>query len=484
MSRINTNIPSLVAQRVLNAQNNALTTSLYRLSTGYRINTGKDDPAGLIASENLRAEKQAINAALTNVARANNIVASAEGGLVEINSLLLELEDLIDRSANEAGISEDERDANQLQIDAILESINRIANNTEFQGRKLLSGELAYTTSGVAGASDYFDNVAINAAKIPANGYRSVTVEVTGSAQLARMVYDASATGSGTVTIQITGKLGSEVFTFASNTAVADMATAINQSKDMTGVSAYVSGTGSTAALVMTSTQYGSSQFVTVKVLDGAAYFTALQAGDAGDETDYGQDASVKINGVTAITDGLRASVRSNALSVDIDLTARFGTMATAQTSKTFTITGGGADFMISPTVSLAGLASMGIQAVDTGSLGNATYGYLSSLATGQSNALSTGNYAQAQRIVRAAQEQVAQLRGRLGAFQKNSLETVANSLRVTLENTMAAESSIRETDFASETSNLTRSQILVQSAINTLRLANAQPQTVLALLG
>jgi len=483
MSRINTNIPSLVAQRVLNAQNSALTTSLYRLSTGYRINTGKDDPAGLIASENLRAEKQAINAALTNVARANNIVASAEGGLVEINSLLLELEDLIDRSANEAGISEDERNANQLQIDAILESINRIANNTEFQGRKLLSGELAYTTSGVAGASDYFQNVVINAAKIPADGYRSVTVEVTGSAQLARMVYDASAIHSGTVTIQITGKLGSEVFTFASGTSVEDMATAINQSKDMTGVSSYVSGTGTAAALVMTSTQYGSSQFVTVKVLDGADYFTALLPGDAGDETDYGQDASVKINGVTAITDGLRASVRSNSLSLDIDLSAEFGTMGTAETSKTFTITGGGADFMISPTVSLAGLASMGIQAVDTGSLGNAIYGYLSSLATGQTNALSTGNYAQAQRIVRAAQEQVAQLRGRLGAFQKNSLETVANSLRVTLENTMAAESSIRETDFASETSNLTRSQILVQSAINTLRLANAQPQTVLALL-
>ncbi len=480
MSRINTNIPSLIAQRVLSGQNTTLSTSLYRLSTGYRINSGKDDPAGLIASENLRSEKNAIQAALTNISRANNIVASAEGGLVEINTLLLELEDLVDRSANEAGISEDERNANQLQIDAILDSINRIANSTEFQGRKLLSGELSYTTSGVTDATDYFESVQINAAKIASDGSRSVTVEVTASAQLAEMVYAASAVTGGTVTIQVSGKLGSETLTFGDGTTISEMETAINQSKDLTGVSATIDS----GELHINSTGYGSGQFVTVKVLDGADYFTALQSGDAGDETDYGQDASVKINGVTAVTDGLRASMRSGSLSMDIDLSSDFGTLGATESEQTFAITGGGADFMISPTVSLSGLASMGIAAVDTGSLGAAADGYLSSLATGQDNALSTENYAIAQRIVRAAQEHVSQLRGRLGAFQKNTLETTAASLKITMENTVAAESSIRDTDFASETSNLTRAQILVQSATNTLRLANAQPQSVLNLLG
>jgi flagellin len=479
MSRINTNIPSLVAQRVLAGQSNTLSTSLYRLSTGYRINSGKDDPAGLIASENLRSEQRAIQAATTNISRANNIVASAEGGLVEINSLLVELEDLVDRSANEAGISQDERNANQLQIDAILESVNRIANNTEFQGRKLLSGELAYTTSGVSDASDYFQNVIINAAKIPAEGSRDVTVEVTGSAQLAEMLYNSSNVTGGNVTIKIAGNLGSETLTFGDGAEIDEMAAAINASRDLTGVSAVVNSAGT--ALHINSIEYGSGQFVTVEVLDGD--LTNLASGDHGDSTDYGQDASVKINGVTAITDGLRASMRSAALSLDIDLSADFGTLATADSEKVFAITGGGADFMISPTVSLAGQASMGIQAVDTGSLGNAGVGYLSSLTTGQTNALSTGNYAQAQRIVRAAQDLVSQLRGRLGAFQKDTLETTANSLSVTYENTAAAESSIRETDFAAETANLTRAQILVQSATNTLKLANAQPQTVLALL-
>jgi flagellin len=479
MSRINTNIPSLVAQRVLTAQNNSLNTSLYRLSTGYRINTGRDDPAGLIASENLRSEKNAIQAALTNITRANNVVASAEGGLVEINTLLLDLEDLIDRSASETSISVDERNANQLQIDAILDSINRIANSTEFQGRKLLSGELAYITSGVAAASPYFQNVTVNGAKIPSNGFLTVSVEVTNSAQLGQITYNAASITGGTVTVQVAGNLGAETLHFSSGTTIAQMQMAVNLSKDMTGVSAAVSG----GVLYFNSTQYGSSQFVKVKALDGAAYFTALSAGDQGDGKDIGADAAVKINGVTAITDGLRASMRSQSLSVDIDLTPEFGTRDTPLAQQTFAITGGGASFMISPTVSLAGMANLGIQGVDTGSLGDGRYGYLSSLATGQANALSTKNYSAAQRIVRTAQEYVSQLRGRLGAFQKDTLETTANSLKVTFENTAAAEASIRETDFASETSNLTRAQILVQSATMTLRLANAAPQQVLALL-
>lgn len=485
MSRINTNIPSLVAQRILTKQTNAMNTSLFRLSTGYRINSGRDDPAGLIASENLRTEKTAIQAALTNISRANNVVASAEGGLVEINTLLLELENLVDRSASEASIGDDERNANQLQIDAILESINRIANNTEFQGRKLLGGDLAYSTSGVTAASNYFQGVTINAARVPNDSFRTVTVEVTASAQLGQINWAGSAVTGGTVTLQVAGNRGTETLTFASGTTIADMATGINEATGLTGVSAFASA-GGTGTLVFNSTRYGSSQFVSVKVLEdtGAGFATDLDAGDEGDGKDMGQDPSVSINGVSAAADGLHVSMRSQTLSVDIDLTAAFGTKdAGLNSSQSFHVTGGGADFMVSPTVSLAGLCSLGIQAVNTGSLGDASTGYLSSLATGQTNALNSENYADAQSIVRAAQDYVSQLRGRLGAFQKNTLQTTANSLQVTYENTAAAEASIRETDYAAETSNMTRTQILVQAATSTLRLANAQPQIVLTLL-
>ncbi len=150
MSRINTNVPSLISARVLNTQQTGLTKSLERLSTGVRINRGADDPAGLIASESLRSESVAIKAALTNAERASNVLSVAEGSLQEVNSLLLSLEDLVDRTASEAGLSNDEVAANQLQIDSILDSINRVANSTEFNGRKLLDGTLAYTTSSVS----------------------------------------------------------------------------------------------------------------------------------------------------------------------------------------------------------------------------------------------------------------------------------------------------------------------------------------------
>ncbi|MCA9242514.1 MAG: flagellin [Phycisphaerales bacterium] len=471
MSRINTNIQSLIAQRVLTAQNRGLDTSLNRLSTGLRINVGKDDPAGLIASETLRAEKTAINAALTNISRANNVIATAEGGLIEVNSLLVELEELVDHSANEAGISDDERRANQLQIDAILSSINRIANSTEFQGKKLLSGELDYTTSGVAAAD--FTNVDILGARLANNATRAVVVEVTTGASAARLVYSGSATGTGTTTIEVSGNQGTEVFSFASGTAIATVATAVNEATELTGVSATISGT----SLVLSSTEFGSSQFVSVNALTGTF---ATTSDDPGTD-DHGVDAVVFVNGVQADVRGLNARLQSSTLNLELDLSATFGG---APGTRTFHVTGGGADFAIAPTVNLNGVASFGVSNVATSSLGKGNVGFLSSLGSGQANSLDTGNYLTAQRIVRLAQTQVSELRGRIGAFQKNTLETTANSLLVSYENTTAAESSIRDTDFAFETSQLTRAQILAQSATNTLRLANQQPQQALALLG
>lgn len=472
MSRINTNIQSMIATRVLSAQNNALSQSLSRLSTGLRINTGKDDPAGLIVSEALRAERVAIGSALVNISRANNVIGTSEGALDEINKLLTELEDLVDRSANEAGISDDERRANQLQIDAILDSINRIAASTEFQGKKLLSGELDYVTSGVN--SSNFADVTINSARIGNNSSRAVLVEVFQSAQLAQLTYAAATTGAGVTTIEITGNRGTETLSFASGTAISSVAVAINQAKDITGVSAALTSSGT--ALTMYSTEYGAKQFVSVRALAGTFNVTG---GDAGN-TDYGQDVGVLINGVRASADGLKVESQTSTLAVSLTLDATF---ATTLGTDSFHITGGGADFAIAPKLSFAGLASIGIPNVSVSSLGSNTSGFLSTLRSGENNSLDSGNYFDAQRIIRESQTQVSRLRGRLGAFQRNTLETTANALNITLENTIAAESSIRDTDFAVETSNLTRSQILVQAATNVLRLANAQPQAVLQLL-
>jgi flagellin len=471
MSSINTNVQSMVAARYYKLQNMSLNQSLTHLSTGLKINKGADDPAGLIASESLRADKAAIGAAQYNITRAKNVVSVAESGLGEINRLMTELESLLDRSANKAGLSDDERAANQAEIDSILSSINRIATATEFNGRKLLSGELDYTTSGVS--STNFGKVGILGARLAEGQSRTVVVQVTASAQLASLTYSGATTGAGTTTLEISGALGTETLSFASGTSIANVKTAINEVKNLTGVSA----TTSTSTLKITSTGYGSKQFVSVKALAGA--FT-VTGGDTGADTDKGRDATVLINGTTATTDGLQARLQTSVLNVKLDLKAAFGT--TLGTS-TFYVTGGGADFMITPTLSLNGLESIGMQAVSTSSLGSDALGFVSTLGSGQTNSLSSGNFSTAQRILREAQVQVAELRGRLGAFQKNTLETMSNALDITLENTAAAESVIRDTDFAVETSNLTRSQILVQAATSTLRLANQSPQSVLALL-
>jgi flagellin len=469
MSRINTNVTSVIAQRILNDQNDRLRTSLQRLSTGLRINSGRDDPAGLIASETMRAEKSAIQAAQTNISRANNVVSVAESGLSEITNLLTDLEDLVDRSSNASGISDDEAAANQQEIDSILLSINRIANSTQLQGRRLLNGDLAYTTSGVA--TSQVADLALNGVRLPEGGSRSVALEVTQAASLAVVSYTGGSLGATPVTIEVAGNLGTERLTLASAT-LSQIGAAINQSTALTGVSATVVSN----VLRIQSTEYGSTQFVRVRVLDSGTFTTA------GTGEDYGQDVGVNLNGQTLTGKGLSVNVRTAVLDADLTLAADFANTAGLATA-TFAITGGGADFMIAPTLDANAQASVGIRNIATSSLGNGNIGYLYTIGSGEANALSEKNFFTAQRIVRTALSQIATLRGRLGSFERDTLDTTANSLAVQYENVTAAESTIRDTDFAEETSNLTRQQILVQSATNVLKLANAQPQQVLALL-
>lgn len=469
MSRINTNVPSLVAARILGNNNNTLSTALERLSTGVRINRGKDDPAGLIASERLRSELAATTAAIDNARRADNMVAVAEGGLQEISALLVELEGLVDRSANTAGLGADELAANQLQVDAILDTINRIATSTEFSGKKLLSGALDYTTSSLPASG--IGDLKINSVRLAPGMTKTVVVNVTASAQAAALSYNGATTPNTTTTIQVSGKYGTEQFTFASSTTAANVVAAVMAAKSQTGVSAHLSG----ARIVFNSTDFGSDAFVSVETLQGTFSVGATTK-------DYGKDVEATVNGVKAVTNGLNVSVRSTGLSMDMKLSAWMGTRPSQ--TRTFYITGGGANFSIAPTQGLNALASIGIQNVSTGSLGSNSLGFLASLGSGQTNQLSAGTFEAAQRIIRQASSQVSSLRGRLGAFQKNTLSSTINSLQVAMENVTAAESAIRDTDFALETSQLTRAQILVNASTSTLQLANSAPQSILALIG
>ncbi len=465
MSRINTNIGSLQALHRLNKNQTDLATHLQRLSSGLKINSGKDAPAGLIASEKLRSEIAGINQAVDNSQRAGNVINTAEGALNEVSALLLEVQGLTNQAANNGALSPEEIKANQLQVDAILNSINRISNTTQFNGVKLLNGGLDYVTSGIDDTA--IKSAQINAAKVPDNGSINITVNVTASAQTGEVDYSGTTVGTSAVTIEVGGAEGSEQLSFAANTATSAVAVAVNQLTGSTGVSAVVSG----GTLRFNSIGFGTSQFVSLKTLSGTFV----------DGKDSGVNAKVNINGSQADVDGLRASMRTGDLDVSLTLDKSFAQQTA--TGQSFSIVGGGAKFQLGSEVNRQGQTNIGISSVSTGKLGNELDGFMSAVGSGGASSLVSGNTIQAQKIITAAIEQVATLRGRLGAFQKDILDTNVSSLNVALENVTASESSIRDADFAAETSSMTRAQILVQATTSVLAQANASPQNVLSLL-
>ncbi|TVS09056.1 MAG: flagellin [Phycisphaerales bacterium] len=509
MTRINTNVQSLIAQRVLGQNNFQLNTSLERLSTGLRINRGKDDPAGLIASENLRSEIRSTNAAISNAERADQVLNIAEGGLQEVSGLLVELQGLLTATASKAGLSKEEQDANQVQIDSILQTIDRIAGQTNFQGVKLLNGNFDYQTSAVNASVSQFQ---VNGAKFKGDSM-NVDVNITTSAQRGQLFMDLGATGSldmnntgSAFTIEISGALGSRQLQFSSGTSFAAIQDAINTFSDVTGVVASAEGNG----IKLLSSEFGSSNFVSLKVVnEGNVQGGGIMKYESGDANtlstdpnditafgaanngvrDRGQDVVANINGVAATANGRTISVNSDMLDVRINLTESSATQLSSFTA--FQITGGGADFQLGSRVDIEGKVSLGISDVNSRKLGSiedadniGRFFNLSDLGSGRSLNVVDGDIGVAQDVVGKAINEVASLRGRLGAFQSNTIGATMRSLAIAVENTEAAQSVIRDADFASETAALTRSQILSQASINTLSLANQSPQNALALLG
>jgi len=478
MTRINTNVSSLIAVNNLNKNNTALQTSLQRLSTGYRINSGKDDPAGLIASENLQAEQTATSSAISNAQNANNVIGTAEGALGEVSNLLISLQGLVNNSANSGALSQDEKDANQLQVDSILSTVNRISNSTTFQGTNLLNGSLAYSTSGLATTSA-FTSVQINSATV--NGASlPVTVKIVTSAQTGQLNFLGTVAGlASAVNISVAGNTGTVQLSFASGTKSSAIVAGVNSFTNTTGVKATLSG----QAIKLTSSGYGASQFVSV-TSSASAFSTQNLAGSA-QTINTGANANITVNGAAVTSNGLAVRV----VTANLDATFTLNTSANlAGKSKSFGVTGGGATFSLGSQVNQASFASIGINAANTSALGttlsNGVVYSLADLGSGKAASVNTGDTNLSQKIVTQAISDVSNQRGRLGAFQSNVLQTTIDSLNVALENVASANSTIRDTNFASETANLTRSQILSQAATSVLSQANQAPQAVLKLLG
>lgn len=525
MARINTNVPSLVARANLESSGADLQTRLMRLSTGLRINRGADDPAGLITSERLRSDIQGTDQGIKNSEQASSVIATTEGSLSEVSDLLNSIKALIVESANTGATSPEERAANQLQIDSAIDSITRISNTASFGGLKLLNGSLDYSVSGLATGD--IAKASVYGASFVGTNKLKVDVDVIGSAQTGALYmrgdYATHPAGNGTIlsttTLQISGLRGVTEFTILSGQSLQSLVDAVNTKTSTTGVKArLINAANASSGMVFESSDYGSSAFVSVKRLDGPqppslSPFQTYQLANNGSvpsfgppfdwtnllasnslsaaEKDDGRDVTALINGTLATGDGLTVSMSSQSLSLKMLLSQSFSTDPN-QPASTFYITGGGALFQLGPDVTEQQQTNLGIQSIAASNLGgtmvNGAVQYLNSLKEGQNNSISESarrnDFSGASDILDSAIDEVSVMRGRLGAFEKNVLQTNVSSLQAAFENLTASESKIRDADFATETSALTRDQILQSAGTTVLGLANQSSQQILQLLG
>ena len=244
------NVPALGAQFNLVRNMGELTNVLTRLSTGLRINSGKDDPAGLIASELLKAEITGTAKAISNTQRANSMIMTADSSLGQISNLLNDVKGLVVEAANTGAMSKDQIAANQLQVDATLESIDRIARTTTYAGQRLLDGSLDFRTSLTNAGASGIGNLQINSANFGNASAIDVDVRVLEAARNAMLTYNGTGVDQRT-TIDVTGSVGSKSFTFGAGTTNDQMALAINAASDSTGVGAYVEGKAERGSVVL-----------------------------------------------------------------------------------------------------------------------------------------------------------------------------------------------------------------------------------------
>lgn len=464
------NVGALNAQHNLGRASHKLNTSIERLSSGFKINRGADGPAALVISEKQRAQISGLRAAIDNTDKAVAVVQTAEGALGEINSLLVKIRSLSIDSANAGVNDEDALAANQAEIANALETIDRIANNTQFGEKKLLDG-----SSGIKGVSSDTDTTFLKASSSTSAG--SYAVNVTTVATRANTTATAQ---SGILAADEIVTINGTAITLNAGLDRAGVQSRINEFSSQTGVVAE-DNTGGTATVLRTNA-YG----VTSKI--DAISNVAAAATSSGIGTTLvsvsGTDIAGTIGGNAAtgkgnVLTGSAGASKGVAVKLGVDSTDSTQTVTGAQ--GTVTVTNNALVFQIGAnkgqTVDIAinSVASKGLGiGVDDNSFTDLS----------EINVTSSAGAQDSLGVIDAAINEISNLRGTLGAFQGNTLESTANNMRSTLENTINAESVIRDTDFAEEISNFTNSQVLVQAGTSVLSNANQSSQLILSLLG
>jgi len=481
-SVINTNVASLNAQRNLSASQNSLNTSIQRLSSGMRINSAKDDAAGLAISDRMNSQIKGMNQAVRNANDGVSMAQTAEGALSSSGDMLQRIRELAVQSSNASNSSSD-RKALQTEVSQLTSELNRVANTTQFNGQNLLDGSMGTANFQVGANANQL--ISMTGANFTTSTYGNNTATNVG--QVAAVGSDPIAGG----TLTINGTNGSADVVINANDSAKLAASRINNKSGDTGVTA----TAQTNSLF----QAGAAGSFTLDVTsdNSTAVTIAFQVGTNGTNGNTADDYAAAISafnaqsaktGVTASYDATNQGLKlTNANGSDISLVNK-DTAPTAATLFAYDANGGitGTSNAVDNTGALAkGTitldSSQGFSTSDTGS--GFSIAATSTLKSVSDIDVSTFDKAQdAIKIADAALSKVNDQRAQLGALQSRFSSTISN-LQSTNENLSASRSRIVDTDFASETANMTRGQILQQAGTSMLAQANSLPNGVLSLL-
>ncbi|MBI3284471.1 MAG: flagellin [Burkholderiales bacterium] len=486
-SFINTNIVSLNAQRNLTTSQSSLNTSMQRLSSGLRINSAKDDAAGLAISERMTSQIGGLNQATRNANDGISLAQTAEGDLTQIGANLQRIRDLAVQSAN-ASNSASDRAALNNEATQLISEIDRVASSSNFNGVNLLDGSFASQTFQVGAnntSNDRISIASISSAKSASLGVGSSSSYATNLAQGTAVTAVALAAGDLSINGYQVGASTPDGVSFVNSAASGiAKAAAINAVSANTNVTATVSATAAVgvAATTFAGTIAGS---VLINGVDIGAMGAATGAVDRGSQTAAAINSKSAQTGVTATFSTSTGAVSLSAAdgrNITVTTTALGGTETglNAAAANTLTTT---SKLTLSSTssagITLAGatgLTATGQTAGFTAATATAGAGVSSldlTTAAGATAALST---------IDAALQSINSSRASLGAYQ-NRFSSAVTSLQTTSENLTSSRSRIRDADFAQETASLTRGQVLQQAGTAILAQANALPQGVLALL-
>ncbi len=488
---IQTNASSLNAQRNLLGTNNALSVSFQRLSSGFRINSAKDDAAGLQISNKLSSQIGGLTVAIRNTNDGISLSQTAEGALQESTNILLRMRDLAVQSANGSN-GANERQALQQEVNQLKQEITRIADTTTFGSRKILDGSFGSEAFQVG--ANAFETINVTLGNYKANNMGTYRVNLWDPVANAGNVLGGTDTGASPPANGVTGNLtiaGIATQTIAVAGSAAAVATAINGQTGVTGVSAdarniirlaftaddtfnfQLEGQGGTAVAIQ-ATVSGGSLTAMADAINAEAGKTGLTARIVGSTVELTSETGDDITLADLTTVGT-AGINVNSYDYDglVDITNSTGDTITEGANDSIRLNG---------VVILNSAKSFTVQASAL-TIFDSTAVTSSSLDAVSTVDISTAIGAQkALKILDDATSFVDSSRAALGAVQ-NRLQSTINNLNSSIENLSASRSRVRDTDFAAETANLTKNQVLQQAGLAILSQANAGPQSVLSLL-